>query len=181
MTTRKQDSISDSESVPDAQAKFVVIGYGNPSHGDASMSWEVVQRLKALNIANLEVNSVKQLTPELSDKLAIANYAFFVDACYVKGPDHVQITSLEARGSETTGSGVPALGHSCDPSSLLALTCSVYGHCPKAWGIAIPAHDFIEGHQRSDLAEEVIDQAIEAIQTLMKTVARPHAKAGDRT
>ncbi|MBT9315910.1 hydrogenase maturation protease [Leptothoe spongobia] len=146
---------------------FVVVGYGNPHKGDDAIGQKVVAQLQALQTPGLEAYSVNQLTPELSSKLARASVAIFVDACKLNNTDRVQVKSLDACGTETTGSAVPGFGHSCSPCSLLALTQSVYGHFPKAWWVEVPAHDFTMGHPLSDLAERGVEQALQTIASLI--------------
>ena len=151
----------------DPTLAFVVIGYGNPHRGDDAIGQKVVAKLQALNPPNLEACSVTYLTPELSSKLARANVAIFVDAFKLKHTDTVQVKPLNASGTETTGSVLPAFGHSCNPCSLLALTQSVSGHFPKAWWVEVPAQDFTVGHPLSTLAERGIDQALKVIADLV--------------
>ncbi|NER78824.1 MAG: hydrogenase expression protein HypE [Leptolyngbya sp. SIO1D8] len=150
----------------------VVIGYGNPHRGDDAIGDTVVSRLHALKMSNLKAYSVTQLTPELSGKLAAADIAIFVDACKLNNVDTVRIKSVDACGSETAGSAVPAFGHSCDPCSLLALTYSAYGHYPQAWWIEVPASDFIKGQPLSELAEYGIAQALAEIKELITSGAK---------
>lgn len=150
-----------------SMCRFVVIGYGNSQRGDDAIGPTVVSQLKMLSNPNLEAYSVSQLTPDLSSKLAMADVAIFVDACKLANTDAVRIKPLEACGSETGGSAVPASGHSCDPCSLLALTHSVYGHWPKAWWVEVPASDFTVGHPLSGVAEQGIEQALQAITELV--------------
>ena len=146
---------------------FVVIGYGNPNRGDDAIGQQVVAQLQALKTPDLEACSVHQLTPELSGKLARATIAIFVDACKLKNTDTVQVKSLVPCGTETTGSALPGFGHSCSPCSLLALTQSVYGHFPKTWWVEVPADDFTVGHPLSALAEQGVEQALQAIASLI--------------
>lgn len=146
---------------------FVVIGYGNPNKGDDAIGQKVVAQLQELKTPEVEAYSVNQLTPELSSKLSRANVAIFVDACKLKNTDTVQVKSLDACGTETTGSALPGFGHSCSPCSLLALTQSVYGHFPKAWWVEVPACDFTMGHPLSDLAEQGVEQALRTIASLV--------------
>lgn len=149
---------------------FVVIGYGNPNKGDDAIGQKVVAKLQALNNPNLEAYSVNQLTPELSSKLARASFAIFVDACKATNNNTLQITPLDACGVETPGSALPGFGHSCSPCSLLALTQSVYGHFPKAWWVEVPAQDLTIGQSLSALAEQGVDQALQAIAALINSV-----------
>lgn len=150
---------------------FVVIGYGNPNKGDDAIGQKVVAQLQVLKIPNLEAYSVNQLTPELSGKLARANIAIFVDACKLENTNAVRVKPLKACGMETTGSAVPGFGHSCSPCSLLALTQSVYGHVPRAWWVEVPANDFTIDHPLTNLAEQGIEQALQAISSLIGSVA----------
>ncbi|MEM7770553.1 MAG: hydrogenase expression protein HypE [Cyanobacteria bacterium P01_A01_bin.37] len=158
---------------------FIVIGYGNPHKGDEAIGTEVISQLSALEIPNLEVHSVPQLTPELSGKLATPDYAVFVHACEFNNGNPVKLTALEAYGSESTGSGVPALGHSCDPCSLLALTKSVYGHCPKSWWVKVSARDFIPNRPLSTLARQSVAHALQVIEALVCSVTKAVAHKKD--
>ncbi|MGD1854338.1 MAG: hydrogenase maturation protease [Leptolyngbyaceae cyanobacterium] len=154
-----------------ASSAFVVIGYGNPEKGDDAIGHAVVDQLQASKTPTLEAYSTEYLTPELSSKLAQATVAIFVDACKLKNTDTVQVKRLEPCGTETPGSTLPGFGHSCSPCSLLALTQSVYGHCPKAWWVEVPANDFTVGHPLSDLAEQGVAQALQTISSLMSSAA----------
>jgi hydrogenase maturation protease len=150
----------------------VVIGYGNPRRGDDAVGQEVVARLQALKIPTVEAYSVPGLIPELAGKLAAADSAIFVDACKAKHTDTVRIKPLEACGTESAGSAVPALGHSCDPRSLLALAHSAYGRCPQAWWVEVPASDFTPGNALSALAERGVAQALQEIEGLINAIAK---------
>ncbi|MEO0535509.1 MAG: hydrogenase maturation protease [Cyanobacteria bacterium P01_A01_bin.123] len=150
-----------------ADSTFLVIGYGNPRQGDDAIGLKVVSQLKALKIPNVEAIGVNQLMPELSNKLAASNFACFVDACKLNHVGTINIKPIKPYGSEPAGSVVPAWGHSCDPASLLALTYSVYGHCPQAWWVEVPASDFKVGHHLSELAVSGIEEALHVIEALI--------------
>lgn len=156
----------------EASPTVVVIGYGNPQRGDDAIGQALVSRLKALNMPTVEAYSVIRLTPELSGKLAAADFAIFVDACKLDDTTPVRIRRLDACGSEPAGSAIPALGHSCDPGSLLALTYSVYGHCPEAWWVEVSANDFTVEHTLSKLAERGIAQALQEIEGLINSMTK---------
>lgn len=149
----------------------VLIGYGNQQHGDDGIGPELVRLVEALNLPGIKAYAVTRLTPELSGKLAEADYAIFVDACKMTSTDQIRMKSLDAVGSETTGSSVPCSGHSCDPRSLLALTHSVYGHHPQAWWLEVPATEFGDGCQTSETAEWGMQSAFQAITALVTQVS----------
>lgn len=145
---------------------LVVVGYGNPTHGDDVIGCRVADRVQAHGFQNVEVRSVETLTPELSTTLAAADYAIFVDACAMKTTT-VKVSPLDACGMETPGSSVPGLGHSYHPCSLLALTHSVYARHPQSWWVEVPAHEFRTGHSLSQEVDQNIQNAVQAIETLI--------------
>ncbi|NEQ48081.1 MAG: hydrogenase maturation protease [Leptolyngbya sp. SIOISBB] len=149
----------------------VVIGYGNPQRGDDGIGQAVVSQVQALNLPEIEACTVTQLTPELSSKLAAADCAIFVDACKLASAD-IRVRPITACGSETSGSVVPASGHSCDPCSLLALASSAYGHCPQAWWVEVPATDFTVGNALSAVAEQGVTQALGEIKALIGAMTK---------
>ena len=154
-------------SPPEQVPSFVVIGYGNPIHGDDAIGRQVTTLVQGLGLQNVEVCAVEQLRPELSTKLAAADYAIFVDACQMKSAG-VKVSNLEACGLETAGSSVPGLGHSLPPCSLLALTQSVYGRHPQSWWVEVGAQDFEPGHHLSHRANQSIRNAVEQIEDLIQ-------------
>lgn len=163
------------QNVSAARPIVVVIGYGNPQRGDDAIGQTVVAHLQARSMPKVEAYAVPQLTPELSSKLAAADCVIFVDACKLANPD-VRVKPLTACGSEPAGSVVPALGHSCDPGSLLALTSSVYGRCPQAWWVEVPASDFTVGNALSALAEQGVTQALQEIEGLINAIVETSIK-----
>ncbi len=151
-------------SQPDKVSSLLVIGYGNPTHGDNAIGRQVTKLIQALSLPNVEVCAVEQLTPELSTKLATADYVIFVDACYMKKAG-VKVSTLEACGLETAGSS--GWSHELPPCSLLALTQSVYGRHPQSWWVEVAAQNFETGHPLSHRANQSIQNAVEQIEALI--------------
>ena len=50
-------------SQPDKVPSLLVIGYGNPTHGDNAIGRQVTKLIQALSLPNVEVCAVEQLTP----------------------------------------------------------------------------------------------------------------------
>jgi Ni,Fe-hydrogenase maturation factor len=116
---------------------ILVIGYGEQSVDEMTGPW-LGNLIEEMNFPDVQVHNVSQLTPELAGKIARVDYVIFVTTCKMRCSENVRVTPLEPVGSETSGSSTPALGHSCDPRSLLALTQSVHGHHPQAWFVEVP-------------------------------------------
>ncbi|ASC70746.1 hypothetical protein XM38_016920 [Halomicronema hongdechloris C2206] len=148
--------------------RFLVVGYGHPEHRDDGIGAQVVAHLAAKDYAHVTTVAVPSLRPELSGKLAAASHVIFVDACKTEATTPVKVTPIAPYGVETSGSSTPALGHSCDPASLLALTASVYGRVPQAWWIEVPAVDFGPGQELSSLAQAGVAAALAHIEALIQ-------------
>ena len=153
-------------SIPNQVPSLLVIGYGDPDHGDDAIACQLTTQLQALKLKNVEVCAVEQLNPELSAKLSTADYAIFVHASWIKTVD-VKIEVIDACGMETAGSSTPGCGHSWSPCSLLALTHSVYGHEPQSWLVKVAGQSFETGHHLSDEAKQNIQNAIAQIEALI--------------
>jgi len=120
-----------------ARPTILVVGYGDQGVDEMTGPW-LGDIIDDMNFPDVQVYNTAQLHPELTGQLALVDYVIFVTTCKLDTPENVRVTPLEPVGSETSGSSVPALGHSCDPRSLLALTQSVYGHHPQAWFVEVP-------------------------------------------
>ncbi len=153
-------AVSQSDKLP----SLLVIGFGNPTHGDNALGSQVTNLVQDLGLENVEVCAVEQLTPELSTKLATVDDAIFVDACYMEKAG-VKVSTIEACGLETAGSS--GWRHSLPPCSLLALTQSVYGCHPQSWHVEVAAQNFEPGHQLSPRAHQSIQNAVEQIESLI--------------
>jgi len=120
-----------------ARPTILVVGYGDQGVDEMTGPW-LGDLIDEMGFPDVQVHNTDQLHPELVSKLAQADSVIFVTTCKMDCSENVRVTVLEPVGSETSGSSTPALGHSCDPRSLLALTQSVYGHHPQAWFVEVP-------------------------------------------
>jgi hydrogenase maturation protease len=124
----------------------VVIGYGNTLRGDDGVGPEVAEAVAAQGLPGVRALAVPQLTPELAEVLAEARLAVFVDAS--TGPEVGGVQVLPLRAAQRPES----MGHTSDPGFLLALAGAVYGRCPPAWIVRIPAASFPFGEGLSPCA-----------------------------
>lgn len=88
----------------------------------------------------------------------------FVDAAVNATPE-VQARRLEPED------GAPILAHAADPRSLLTLARQVFGRCPPAWWLTIPAEDLGFGERLSPVAQRGFTAAIGEIQRLARPAA----------
>jgi hydrogenase maturation protease len=154
-----------STAAPDALVSgrwsVVVIGYGNDLRGDDAVGPLAATAVAEWDVPGVQVLAVHQLTPELAEVLAAAELAIFVDACVSSEREEVETRLLAPATLDT------ALGHTGDPRELLALIKALYGHCPAAWSITVPAQSFAYGAALSSTAERGLAAALQELRALI--------------
>lgn len=132
----------------------MVIGYGDDLRSDDGIGQRVANAIESWRLSTVQSLAVHQLTPELAVTLASADLAIFVDASINAEAFDVQVRSLLPPATN------PISENLADPRSLLALTQSLYGHCPSAWWVTIPGINFEFGDRISPTAEQGIAIAL---------------------
>ena len=140
-------------------AAFLVIGYGNELRSDDGVGPKVAAAVAGMQLPGVHAIACHQLTPELAEPIAAARAVIFVDAAHDLGSG-AQVRAIEP----LTTAQVSA--HTSGPQSLLALARELFGHCPPAWMISIPAVVFDFGEQLSPQAQQGLAVAIEEIRKL---------------
>jgi hydrogenase maturation protease len=147
---------------PIQTTKNIVLGYGNRLRSDDAVGQVVAERIAAWRVPNVRSLAVTQLTPELALELAEVDLVIFVDAYAANEQQTVKVCPINVASSLAT------IGHTLEPSTLLAIAQSLYNYHPQAWLIAIPVLNFELGDRLSTLAEQGIVEAIEEIQQLLR-------------
>jgi hydrogenase nickel insertion protein HypA len=161
--------------------RVVVIGYGNTLRSDDGAGQKAAEILGQLPW--LRSIAVHQLTPELTEMLATAELAIFVDVYRVEQSElatyNADNSDIRAISIANTASGPEhfptnkdyaasiGCGHVADPHGLLYLTELVYGRAPAAWWILIPAWNFEFGEQLSPLTTLGMTKALQYIHPLV--------------
>ena len=125
--------------------QVLVIGYGNPLRSDDGLGWTVAAELFRQNrLPELVVLPCHQLTPELASTIRTAETVVFVDCAHEGTPG--QLGCVEVQPGPTH----PTFTHDLTPSKLLALTCELFGVCPKAYLLSICGGSFEPGENFSE-------------------------------
>jgi hydrogenase maturation protease len=140
----------------------VVIGYGNSLRGDDAIGPQAAAAVAGWERPGVTAIAVPQLTPELAEAVASARLVLFVDAGGERVGEGVRIREV-APSDRTT-----SIEHVSDSRSLLALTLAVFGICPRAWLITVPATDFAIGEGLSARAADGLDDALALIDLMIK-------------
>ena len=140
---------------------FLVIGYGNELRGDDGVGPKVAAAVEALHLTGVRTLICQQLSPEHAEPVSQARLVVFVDAA-VDAPREVQFRKLEPAGSSQL------MAHAADPRTMLALARDVFGHCPEAWWLTIPAGNTGFSEELSPEARRGLEKAVKEIQNLCR-------------
>jgi hydrogenase maturation protein HypF len=162
--------------IQNSKCKVILIGYGNTLRGDDGAGQRVAATVAEWDLPNVRSIAVHQLLPELSESLAATQLAIFVDVYLADTDQGIQVHCLHPNShlsnhTRQVSNSRPAVGHTADPRSLLALTQAVYGTTPLSWWILIPVVQFEFGEQLSAIAEQGIHNALQQIQQLIGTIS----------
>ena len=146
-------------------SEIVVIGYGNPLRSDDAAGPRAAATVAGWALPGVRALAVQQLTPELVEPLGPARVAIFVDARRAGPGEAVRVQAIEPEAIAST------FVHACDPHGLLALAQAVYGSCPQAWLVTVPASDFALGEGLSPTARSGLVEAVRAIAGLLATAS----------
>lgn len=140
------------------QRDILIIGYGNEIRGDDGAGLRVAEAIEALHLPRVRVVACHQLMPDLAEPLSEAGAVFFADAKPAAEGAAIEVFPVlpETKGGFSLHRGSPA--------GLLALAQALYGRCPPAWCVAIPAVDFNLRETLTDTACRGVAAAVAAIQ-----------------
>ena len=151
--------------------RCLVIGYGNDLRGDDALGRKAAAAVADWALAEIEVLSVHQLTPDLAERLARADCALFLDAHPAQDDPHLRIQRLSPIRADS------GLGHSADPGRLLACTDQWFGRTPQSWWITMPAADFGFGAPLSSIGAHALTEGLRTVRALVESVQQTGADA----
>ena len=124
----------------------------------------MAQRISALNLPGVLVDSDYQLQIEAAAELGHCRRVIFVDA------DRSAPEPFSLRRLEPTADGLSFSTHSVSPGALLALARDVFQAEPEAWILGIRGYDFDAfGEGLSSKATENLAAATEHLKTAIRT------------
>jgi hydrogenase maturation protease len=143
-------------------AQGLVIGYGNPMRRDDGVGWQAVEELSRELPADLvDCISVRQLSPELAERLSALRAVIFVKAHAEGEPGSLECRRVEPRPHES-----PLL-HELDPPGLLAIAKALYGANPKAAVVSVAGESFEHGNELSPPVEAALPDVVVAVRKLL--------------
>ncbi len=157
-----------------AQSHFLIIGYGNSLRGDDAVGPKVAEIVANWNLPSVKTIAAQQLTPELVNDIAAADYVIFVEA----GSGHARTVQLDpivvgSRSSRALSANISAEPLSCQPLTLLNLAKQLYSQTPQAWRLQVPTESFDTGKSFSSITQKGCDQAVRTIEQFWKAYQQP--------
>ena len=148
----------------DADERVLVLCWGNPGRLDDGLGPCLADRLGALDIPGVTVESTYQLQVEHADQVAQADLVVFVDAA-MTGPSPFLAHPLAPLGH-------PAFStHALEPGTVLALAEELYDAHPRAILLGVRGYAFDGfGEHLSSRAE----QNLEAAGAWLSAALTPH-------
>lgn len=132
----------------------LVIGIGNPSRGDDALGPLLVERLQALNLADLELLTDFQLQVEYALDLQARREVVFVDASL---DATAPFTFAPARAVEDASYS----SHELSPGAVLHAYRKLFGEPPAAFVLALRGHAFELGEGLSRAGEANLEAALD--------------------
>lgn len=135
------------------EAGLLVIGYGNTLRQDDRAGPLVAGIIESYALPGVRTLVCHQLAPEHAEAVAQARAVVFVDA--QAGP--ASRTSLQR---VQAGVSSQVTTHAAEPRTLLALARDVYGQCPPAWLLTVPAERLGFGTDISEVTRRGVEVAV---------------------
>ncbi len=142
-------------------SRAIVIGYGNPNRQDDGVGHYVADKVVQLSDGKIDALQCHQLGIELVETIKDYDIVIFADAHAGERSTNLEIAPLEPIYSTS------AFTHFVKPSSLMALTESLYQKKPKAFLVSISGCNFDFGTEFSPETQKWADIAVEKILKLV--------------
>jgi hydrogenase maturation protease len=139
----------------------LVIGFGSSLRSDDSVGPRAAEAVARWGRPGVKTFALHILGPDLAESIAASRLTVFVDARVDALDQGVLVRPIEP------GEGSKSMFHQADPRQLLALAQVVFGNCPPAWMVTIPATEFGVGESLSPAAKSGLDDALIQIARLL--------------
>lgn len=138
----------------------LILGWGNPSRRDDGLGPAMAERLTALDLPGVTVETDFQLHVEDVADLVRHERVIFIDAAREgEGPFWV-------RRGRAEGDGLSFTTHSVSPGALLTLSGRLFDAEPEAWILGVRGYEFDDfGEGLSPRAQNNLDEAVAFVES----------------
>ena len=153
------------------QMRVVIIGCGDPLHGDEAIAWEAARELCSLwAITSVLVRFCDKITSELAQAVSKADLVIFIGTDPKELPGRIS--------SEHVGMmKAPGLNTPLEPAGLLGYVHDRFGTSPEAWRFTVGADRFGLGTGISDPVRSAMPGLLGQVSDLVSKRVADHAAA----
>lgn len=142
--------------------QWLVIGCGNPLRTDDGLGLRAAEALaEVLPAGQCEILAIHQLTPELSEQIALADKVVFIDAS--ANPNGQKAGLIERQAVEGEIARSAAFSHQVSPTSLVELAGRLYGRRPEAVLFTVRAASFDLGEGLTPLVQAALPELVNRV------------------
>jgi hydrogenase maturation protease len=153
----------------------LVVGYGNPLRGDDGVGWHAAAALAAdPRLADTDVITGHQLTPELAEDIAKARLAVLVDARLGDTPGYVCIR-------EVAPAPGPSWSHHVRPEDVVGLARALFGAAPQVFLVTVTGSRFDYGTQLSPVVRDCLPRVLTVVEAALRPPVQGPPIQGSRT
>jgi len=147
--------------------RTLIIGFGDPMHGDDGVSWQVASLLAAsLEDHEVDIRMAMQLTPDMLEPISRADLVLFIDTAHNGHPGEWTCEEIFP--------GIDMREHSChegDALQLMEFSRQIFHSRPRAVLVSIGAKFFTNSNHLSRVTEEVIPKVVRFISEMLNELS----------
>lgn len=149
--------------------RVVIIGCGDPLHGDEAIAWEAARELCSLwAITSVLVRFCDRLTNELATAVAKADLVIFIGTNARDLPGRIASEHIHMLPP-------PELNAPLEPAGLLGFVNDRFGVAPEAWRFTVGADRFSPGAGISDSVRAAMPGLLGQVSDLVSRRVADHA------
>jgi hydrogenase maturation protease len=144
---------------------MLVLGIGNPGREDDGVGWAVAEKIRRLDLPDVEVVSAVQLTPEMAADWARRRRVVVVDAT-LEG-DAFLLRRLDEAGFGSE----PGMSHATTVQTIVRLAGSLFERQPEVWLGSVRGASFGWHEGLSAVAAERAERLAEELEVWLRNTA----------
>ena len=155
-------------------ARILIVAYGNPLRSDDGVAWRAAEALESkYSEDDVEILSLHQLGPELSETVSHFATVIFIDATAAgdkttPGQIHVERIASETRADPS------GFTHAVSPQTVVALSVTLYGAMSQAFLVTVTAASFDHGDTLSPSVAAALPILVSEVDRLVEgSLAKP--------
>lgn len=149
-------------------ARILIVAYGNPLRSDDGVGWRAADLLrKSFSESNVEILSLHQLGPELSETVSHFATVIFIDAAAVAdntSPGQIDLEEL----APYAGAGTSGFTHAVSPQTVIGLAATLYGANSRAYLVTVTAASLDHGDTLSPPVEAALPTLVSEVSRLVE-------------